>query len=84
MGFPRLDHNPVRYFGDKLNCSVCKKKINYDETNQLWISLKIGTDVVPLLVNSCSVKCEKALPTPPENYVQFPHKGGHKLKQPPT
>lgn len=80
--FPRLDHNPVRYEGDALECSICKKAISYAETNQLWISLRIGSDVVPLLVNACSTECEEQLPTPPENYVQYPHKGGKSLKQP--
>jgi len=83
MGFPRLDHNPVRYYGDKLHCSVCDKEISYEETNQLWISIPIGTDIVPLLVNSCSEKCEQSLPKPPDDYLQFPHKGGANLKQPP-
>lgn len=83
MGFPRLDHNPVRYYGDKMNCSVCRKEITYEETNQLWISLRIGTDIVPLLASLCSKQCEEALPMPPENYVQSPHKGGSNLKQPP-
>lgn len=81
--FPRLDHNPVRYDGDMLKCSICKKTISYAETNQLWISLRIGTDTVPLLVNACSTHCEEQLPTPPENYVQYPHKGGKSLQQPP-
>ena len=35
MGFPRLTHNPVRYSGDSLKCSVCSKIINYEQTNQL-------------------------------------------------
>ena len=83
MGFPMLDNNPIRYYGEKVNCSICKKAIPYDETNQLWISLPIGTDIVPLLINSCSKKCEETLPKPPENYVQSPHKGGSNLKQPP-
>lgn len=83
-GFPRLKNNPIRYDGEQLNCSICQKTISYDQTNQLWISLKIGTDVVPLLVNSCSIECTKALPKPPDNYVQKPHKGGHGLKQPLT
>ncbi|KIC03023.1 hypothetical protein OA88_05905 [Flavobacterium sp. JRM] len=82
MGFPRLNHNPVRYFGDTINCSVCKKTITYQETNQLWISLKVGTDILPLLTNLCSKECEDKLPNPSENYVQFPHKGGSDLKQP--
>ena len=83
MGFPRLDQNPVRYCGDKVLCSICYKEMTYEETNQLWITLKIGTDIVPLLVNLCSNKCEESLPKPPENYVQFPHKGGSNLVQPP-
>ena len=83
MGFPRLGHNPVRYFGDTVKCSVCGKEMSYEQTNQLWISLRVGTDVLPLLANLCSKECECALPKPPENYVQFPHKGGSDLKQPP-
>ena len=84
MGFPRLDYNPVRYDGNELLCSVCRKKITYEETNQLWVTLRIGTDIAPLLANVCSTECEERLPKPPENYVQFPHKGGSKLVQPPA
>ena len=83
MGFPRLDHNPVRYFGNSLKCSICKKELNYEETNQLWITLRTGTDTIPLLANLCSKECEEKLPQPPENYVQNAHKGGADLIQPP-
>lgn len=82
MGFPRLDHNPVRYHGDNVYCSICKKEMTYEETNQLWITLRIGTDIVPLLTNLCSMKCKESLPEPPENYLRFPHKGGSNLVQP--
>jgi hypothetical protein len=82
MGFPRLTHNPVRYSGDTLNCSVCGKTMTYEQTNQLWISLNVGTDVLPLLTNLCSKECEGKLPTPPKDYVQFAHKGGADLEQP--
>ena len=81
-GFPRLEHNPVRYYGDKLNCSVCKKRLTYEETNQYWLSLKVGTDVLPLLTNLCSNECLAKLPTPPKYYVQYPHRGGSNLEQP--
>ncbi|MDC8006073.1 hypothetical protein POV27_18620 [Aureisphaera galaxeae] len=81
MGFPRLNHNPVRYGGETLHCSVCKKAISYEETNQLWITLWVATDIVPLLVNTCSNECEELLPKPPEDYVPHPHKGGADLKQ---
>ncbi len=80
--FPRLEHNPVRYSGRVLRCSVCEKEITYGETNQLWITLLIGTDVVPLLANLCSNECKEELPHPPENYIQHPHNGGANLVQP--
>lgn len=83
MGFPRLDHNPVRYLGETLKCSICKKEMTYEETNQLWITLRTGTDTIPLLANLCSKECEEKLPQPPENYVQYAHKGGADLVQPP-
>lgn len=82
MGFPRLTHNPVRYSGDTVNCSVCGKTMTYEQTNQLWISLNVATDVLPLLINLCSKECEHKLPTPPKDYVQFAHKGGADLEQP--
>ncbi|GAL86143.1 hypothetical protein SCB49_03104 [Sporocytophaga myxococcoides] len=82
LQFPQLDHNPVRYEGATLKCSVCEKEISYEETNQFWITLRIGTDVVPLLANLCSQDCKTKLPTPPKGYVPYPHKGGADLKQP--
>jgi len=83
MRFPLLAHNPVRYSGDTVNCSVCGKSMTYEQTNQLWISLSVGTDILPLLTNLCSTECENNLPKPPKDYVQFPHKGGADLLQPP-
>jgi len=82
-GFPDLSSNPVRYSGETVKCSVCSKVMSYEPTHQWWISLRVGTDVLPLLVNVCSEKCKSTLPKPPENYVQFAHKGGSKLQQPP-
>jgi hypothetical protein len=82
MGFPSLENNPVRYYGSRLNCSICKKEIGYTETNQLWISLWIGTDTLPLLANLCSKECESQLSKPSTDYIQLPHKGGASLQQP--
>ena len=82
MRFPLLTHNPVRYFGETVKCSICNKEIPYQQTNQLWISLGVGTDTLPLLANLCSKECEDILPQPEFGYVQFPHKGGADLKQP--
>lgn len=81
-GFPRLDNNPIRYYGETVKCSVCKKEMAYAETNQLWITLGVATDTLPLLVNCCSEECEQQLPKPSKNYVPYPHKGGLDLKQP--
>lgn len=64
------------------NCSVCDGPIDRSRVEQLWISLRVATDVLPLLVNSCSRSCVERLPHPPEQYVQGPHKGGLSIKQP--
>ena len=82
MGFPDLINNPVRYLGEKVYCSICRKEMEYADINQLWISLWVGTDILPLLVNLCSKECEDKLPKPPEDYVPHAHKGGSKLQQP--
>jgi hypothetical protein len=47
----------------------------------VWISLRVATDVLPLLVNACSAACVSALPSGAEDYVQLPHTGG-RVKQP--
>jgi hypothetical protein len=82
MSFPLLTHNPVRYFGQTVRCSICKKEMTYEQINQLWITLRVGTDSLPLLANLCSTECETRLPKPEIGYAQFPHKGGADLKQP--
>ncbi|MBD0297725.1 MAG: leucine-rich repeat domain-containing protein [Flavisolibacter sp.] len=82
MAFPSLQNNPVRYEGETLHCSVCKKEMTYQQTNQMWISLNVATDVLPLLVNLCSQECEASLPKPHPAYVPFAHKGGAELVQP--
>jgi hypothetical protein len=49
---------------------------------QAWITLSVATDVLPLLDNACSTACIKALPRPPERYIQTPHRGGPTVEQP--
>ncbi|WP_343745908.1 hypothetical protein [Chitinophaga sp.] len=80
--FPFLRDNPVRYFSEKVRCSYCRRELEYHTVNQVWISLNIGTDVVPLLANLCSEECERQLPTAPPGYIPYAHKGGVDLKQP--
>jgi hypothetical protein len=67
--------------GTTIACSVCDGACT-GPIKQVWISLKVGTDVLPLLVNACSQRCIDALPKPPAHYVEFPHTGGLSLKQP--
>lgn len=65
------------------SCSVCDGPVDH-ELRQVWISLAVATDVLPLLVNACSAACVAALPPPRSGYVPTPHTGGSDLVQPTT
>jgi hypothetical protein len=78
--FPSL-HPPVHELVPA-RCSVCDGAIDQSRAEQLWISIRVATDVLPLLVNSCSRSCVEMLPQPPDHYVQVPHKGGPSVEQP--
>jgi hypothetical protein len=77
--FPKL---PQNHPGVPDRCSVCEGSFGDVPPLQYWISLRVATDVGPLLVHACSQQCVSNLPQPPENYVQFPHQGGLGLEQP--
>jgi hypothetical protein len=64
-------------------CSVCDLPLA-DRFHPMWISLRIATDVLPLLVRACSRACVDRLPPPAHGYVPYPHTGGLSLEQPPT
>ena len=83
LHFPWLKDNPVHSQDGSVKCSVCGCEVSHDQIWQLWISLKVGTDVLPLLVNSCSRQCTQSLPAPHSNYVQQAHRGGTSIVQPP-
>jgi hypothetical protein len=78
-------HLPPQQFGAAAisSCSVCRASIATTELHQVWISLGVATDVLPLLVNACSRQCIAKLPPPAQNYVQGPHRGGSSVRQPP-
>jgi hypothetical protein len=88
--FPRLEPVTVELplKGQKpdsmRNCSVCGRPFEDRGVHRVWISLRVATDVLPLLVNACSEGCVRALPKPPDHYVPMPHRGGLDVKQPPT
>ena len=66
------------------HCSVCNRSLKEAGLHQVWISLWVAAyDVLPLLVNACSPECILALPAPPKDYAQKPHKGGRGVDQPP-
>ncbi|WP_257581710.1 hypothetical protein [Streptomyces sp. TLI_146] len=37
--------------------------------HQVWISLRVATDVLPLLVNACSSGCVAALPSGADEFA---------------
>lgn len=79
--FPRL--GPTRGPALPRPCSVCRTDFDDRGEHRVWISLKVGTDVLPLLVNACSEACVASLPAPPADYVATPHRGGPDVRQPP-
>ena len=96
--FPRLAHGadtvPGRKEPERLPlkrwsvspsrpCSVCGAPFEDRRRHRVWVSLRVATDVLPLLVNACSDQCVSRLPAPPEHYVRVPHQGGEHVQQPP-
>lgn len=65
------------------SCSVCDGPVSA-ELHQVWLTRKVATDVLPLLVNACSAACVAALPPAEQGYVPHPHTGGPDVVQPPT
>jgi len=65
-------------------CSVCRQALYPESAHQVWISLRVATDVLPLLVNACSDECVRRLPKPAHGYIDQPHTGGVGLAQPPA
>jgi len=63
-------------------CSICRAPLLDNQVERRWISLRVATDVLPLLVNACSCGCLESLPEPAEKYVQYAHTGGVNFQQP--
>ncbi len=64
-------------------CSVCGRPFEDRRSHRVWVSLRVATDVLPLLVNACSEECVGRLPAPPDGYISGPHRGGPGIPQPP-
>lgn len=79
--FPDLTDNPVRYYGGN-KCSICEKAEPLEgKFDQYWISVRIATDVLPLLAIVCSETCKAALRTAESGYFPTAHKGGAHMKR---
>ncbi|MFJ8108868.1 leucine-rich repeat domain-containing protein [Streptomyces sp. NPDC096132] len=65
-------------------CSVCAGALPASGPEQVWVSLPVATDVLPLLVNACSQDCVDALPQPAAHHVPTAHRGGPSVVQPPA
>ncbi|MES5819859.1 leucine-rich repeat domain-containing protein [Streptomyces sp. RG80] len=78
------DLDPRRWGSPAIHrCSVCDRPVEQSGLHQVWLSLRVATDVLPLLVNACSSACVSALPEGAEDHVPAPHKGG-RVEQPPS
>ena len=81
--FPNLDDEDAKSWSTG-SCSVCGTPLGERIALLGWISLWVGTDVLPLLVRACSEGCLERVPVPPNGYVSRPHRGGTSLVQPMT
>jgi len=80
---PSADLDPGQWGADTINsCSVCDGQFTDWGIRQVWLSARVATDVLPLLVNACSDACVEALPEGAERHVRVPHSGGRALVQP--
>ena len=62
------------------SCSVCRGPFS-STVRYRWITLRVATDVVPLLVFACSSACLQELPETPDHYRRGPHRGGRSIEQ---
>jgi hypothetical protein len=66
--FPTLGRSPAAW----RRCSVCDRAFDDTGEYRVWISLRVATDVLPLLVNACSDACVRALPKPAAGVREAP------------
>lgn len=74
LPFPRLS-GPIETLLPK-TCSVCDRGFGERAPQLRWTTQRIGTDIVPLLIHSCSEACTASVPISPSGYFEAPHKGG--------
>jgi hypothetical protein len=74
LPFPRLA-GPIDTLAPP-TCSVCDQPFGESGAQVLWTTQRVATDVVPLLIHSCSPECTSCIPDAPEGYYRRPHRGG--------
>lgn len=80
---PSGELDPGLWGADTINsCSVCDGPITDRGIRQVWLSARVATDVLPLLVNACSDACVESLPQGADRPVRVPHTGGPRVAQP--
>lgn len=77
----RAGNDPVLARASTGTCSICRVNA-VDVSRARWISLRVATDVQPLLLFACSPECLENAGESPESYPPGPHLGGQ-IKQPP-
>ncbi len=58
-------------------CSVCDRPFGESSPRRFWTTQPVGTDIVPLLVHSCSASCIDSVPSAPSGFFARPHEGGN-------
>jgi hypothetical protein len=74
LPFPRLSGTLEALMPQ--TCSVCDETFGSRAAELFWTTQRIGTDVVPLLIHSCSPECVSCVPDAPDGYHARPHRGG--------
>jgi len=69
---------PLKRFAAALSrdCSVCGRRYEDEGRFRAWVTLRVATDDLPLLINACSRACLDEVPRPPDRYRPCPHSGG--------
>lgn len=74
LPFPRIS-GPIDALLPK-TCSVCDQPFGTQLPQVFWTTQRVGTDIVPLMIHSCSQACLAKVPDAPNGYHARPHCGG--------
>jgi hypothetical protein len=74
LPFPRIS-GPIDALLPK-TCSVCDQPFGAQQPQVFWTTQRVGTDIAPLMIHSCSPECLAKVPDAPKGYHVRPHRGG--------